>query len=178
MKRIGQILATVLLAPFGIAIGLLVFGVLGLISIPMSIRGHFEHRAWLREMHSEHRTITPSGIAERGQSGTLIVDQPGWGGKAKYCWWTPDDLDSLSPVQITPLADRIESLESMLDADSLPLDRWIYDTYLSRVCGTAYLVTTKRGDLIATQLQTDMVNLKLIETWSAPVTEFGAQNAG
>ena len=169
---------TVLLAPFGIAIGLLVFCALGLISIPMSIRGHFEHRAWLRAMHSEHRTITPSGITDRGQSGTLIVDQPGWGAKAKYCWWTPDDLDSLSPVRITPLADRIESLKFKLDADSLPLDRWIYDTYLSRDSGMAYLVTTKRGDLVATQLQTDMVNLKIIETWSAPVCEFSEQNAG
>lgn len=178
MKRIAQTIVTILLAPFGVALGLLVFGVLGIIAIPLSVRGHFAHRRWLRTMHRSKRTLTPTGIAERGGSGTLIVDQPGWGGKAKYCWWTPDSLDLLTPIPIRPLADRIESLKFQLDADDLSLDRWIYDRYLSRDTGTAYLVTTKRGDLVASQLQADMVNLNVIETWSAPVGEFGAQSAG
>jgi hypothetical protein len=178
MKRIAQTIVTMLLAPFGIAMCLLVFGVLGIIAIPLSVRSHFEHRRWLKQMRRSKRTLTPTEIVERGGSGTLIVDQPGWGGKAKYCWWTPDNIDSLAPLPITPLADRIESLNSRLDADDLPLDRWIYDTYLSPDSGTAYLVTTKRGDLVASQLYADMVNLNLIETWSAPVREFGAQNAG
>ena len=163
MKRIAQTIVTILLAPFVIALGLLVFGVLGILAIPLSVRGHFEHRKWLRKMRSSARMLTPADISERGGAGTLIVDQPGWGGKAKYCWWTPDDIDSLSPVKITPLADRIESLKSKIDDDDLLLDRWIYSEYLSRDTGTAFLVTTQRGDLIASTLQAYLVDLQMVE---------------
>lgn len=162
---------TILLAPFGIALGLLVFGVLGLIAIPLYVRGYFEHRDWLRKMRMSKRILTSTEIKDRGGSGTLIIDQPGWGGKTKYCWWTPDDIATLAPVRITPLTDRIESLKSRIDPDDLAFDRWIYNNYLSRSNGKAYLLTTRRGDLFASQLQTDMVKLTLIETWTAPVAD-------
>jgi len=57
-------------------------------------------------------------------------------------------LESKGPpikVQITSLTDRTESLKSKIDADDLPLDRWIYDNYLSRDNGMTYLVATRRG---------------------------------
>ena len=178
MKHIGKTIVSILLAPFALVLGLLVFGTLGVMCIPMSIRGHFEHKAWLREMRTSNRTITPEQIAKRGGTGTLIVDKPDWGAKASYCWWTPDDLNSLSPVEITRLSERIESLQSKLEPDDLPLDRWIHENYLSHETGLAYLVTTTRGDVLASQMQDNMVNLEVVETWSAPVAEFGAQNAG
>ena len=178
MKRLSKTIVTILMAPYAIVIGILVFGTLGVIAIPLSMRGRIEHRRWLRQMDRSGRTLTPIKIAELGGTGTLIVDQPGWGGKAKYCWWTPDDVESLAPVPITSLTERFESLKSELNADSLPLDRWIYNTYLSRDGGSAYLVATKRGDLVASQLRADLVNLNLVETWSGPVGEFGEQSAG
>ncbi|MGI9467967.1 MAG: hypothetical protein ACR2OA_12670 [Rubripirellula sp.] len=178
MNRFAQTVVTVLLAPFGLALGILVFGTLGIMVIPLSVRGYFEHRQWFQRMRCSGRTLASEEISGRGGSGTLIVDQPGWKGKAKYCWWTPDDVESLTPVPITSLSERFESVKYELNADSLPLDRWIYNTYLSYGDGTAYLVTTKRGDLVASQLQADMIDLQLIETWSAPVGEFGGQNAG
>ena len=178
MKRFAQTIVAILFAPIGIALGILVFGTLGIMAIPLSVRGYFEHRQWLRRMECSGRTLLTDEISKRGGSGTLIVDQPGWGGKAKYCWWTPDDIESLAPVPITSLAERFESLKSELNADSLPFDRWIYNIYLSPDDGTAYLVTSKRGDLVASQLRANMVDLKLVETWSATVGEFSEQNAG
>lgn len=178
MKHIGKTIVTILFAPFALVLGVLVFGTLGLMCIPMSIRGHFEHKAWLREMRTSNRTITPEQIAKRGGTGTLIVDKPDWGAKANYCWWTPDDLHSLSPVEITRLSERIESLQSKLEPDDLPLDRWIHENYLSTETGLAYLVTTEGGDALAGQMQDDMVDLEVVETWSAPVAKFGAQSAG
>lgn len=178
MKLVGQILMTVLVAPFAIAVGLLVFGTLGLASIPMSVRGHFEHRAWLREMYINGRTITPSGIVDHGQSGTVIVDQPGWGGKAKYCWWTPDDVEALAPVDVTPLSDRKDALKFELrgDGTDLPLDSWVYEHYLSDESGTAYLVSTRNGDTLAENLTKKLAGLKIVETWTAPRAEFGSSN--
>ena len=173
MKSVAKTLAAILLAPIGIALGMLVFGTLGIIAIPFSIRGHFEHRKWLHAMRSSGRTRTAAEILAGNESGTLIVDQPGWGGKAKYCWWTPDDIESLAPIEITPLKDRIEAMKSEITFDSLPLDRWIYDRYLSSANGTAYLVAIRRGDNVAALLQADLDDLRLIETWSGPFGEFG-----
>lgn len=84
---------------------------------------------------------------------------------------------ALAPQPVTPLADRIKSLESKLNADELPLDRRIYNTYLDPFSGIGYLITTERGDLLAPQLEADMTRLKLIETWSDPVKKFGVRNA-
>lgn len=174
MNRIVETVKTVLLAPFFIAIGILVFGTLGIIAIPFSIRGGFQHRQWLRKMHATGRTLTPTEIAERGGTGTLIVDQPGWGGRAKYCWWTPDDVASRSPLPLSPLSVRIEEMKTEVSSDALPFDRWVYHEYLATDSGTAFLVTAKHGDRKASMMQTDMINLQLIETWSAPISKFAA----
>ena len=173
MKRVAQIAKALVLAPFGIAIGILVFGVLGIMAIPISISGYFEQRKWLREMRASGRTRTAEELAEGEKSGTLIVDNPGWAGKSKYCWWTPDDIESLAPMSITPFEERMESLKSEFGPDSLPLDRWVYDNYLSDTIGKAYLVAARGGDLVASKLQTQMIDSKLIRTWSGPVSEFG-----
>jgi hypothetical protein len=174
MKQFQRTIVTVLFAPIGIVLFLLVFGVLALIAIPVLIVAQVEHRAWLRKLRNSERLLTPAEIAERGGSGTLIVDQPGWDGQAKYCWWTPDDVGLISPIEITPLVDRVESLQAKINQDDLPLDRWIYNKYLKLDTGTAYLVTTKLGDLVASRLHDGMPNLKRIETWSAPIAEFGS----
>ena len=83
MKRIAQTIVTILFAPFGIAMGILAFRTLGIMALPLSVRGYFEHHEWLEKMACAGRTLEPTEIAERG-GGTLIVDQPGWGGKAKH----------------------------------------------------------------------------------------------
>lgn len=178
MKRIAQTVVAILLAPFVIILGLFVFAVLGIIALPLCVRGHFEHREWLRKMRSSGRTLTTKEIAERGGTGTLIVDNPGWGGNSRYLWWTPDDIESLSPVLIVPMTERIQALKFTIDDDALPFDRWIYNAYLSRDTGTAYLVTSLHGDSVASQMRADMVNLRLVETWSAPIRGFGTQNGG
>ena len=58
--------------------GILAFRTLGIMAIPLSVRGYFEHREWLEKMACAGRTLEPTEIAKRGG------DQPGWGGKAKH----------------------------------------------------------------------------------------------
>ena len=178
MRKTLQILTLIVLSPIWLPLGILVIIVLFVMAIPMSIRGYFEYRGWLRTMRSIGRVRTASEIIEHNESGTLIVDQPGWGGKHKYCWWTPDDVESVAPVDVTPLADRIDALKFEIrgDGTDLPLDSWVFEQYLSDESGTAYLVSTRNGDNIAKNLTKKLSGLKIVETWTAPRTEFGSLN--
>lgn len=173
MRKASQWFIAIILSPIWIPIGLLVFIILIGMTVPFVIRDRFEHRSWLREMRKRDRCRSRSELIEQNESGTLIVDQPRFGGANKYCWWTKDDIGSLAPVKITPLADRIESLKFALrgDGTDLPLDGWIYVRYLADDTGTAFLVADRRGDLIAKQLTTELPHLKIVETWSAPQSE-------
>lgn len=172
MKKVPQTIAFVVLATLALVSALLGLGVLGLLAIPLLVRSRLAHRNWLRCLRSSERIVTPTKVTSHRVSGTLIVDQPDWGGTKKYCWWTPDDIAALSPVETTPLSDRIETLNWKIDRDGLPFDLWFYRKYLHANDGLASLVTTDRGDLVASRLQATKVGLQVIETWSGVVAEF------
>lgn len=167
MKRLQKSILAVLLFSFAIAIGILIFVALGIMAIPLSVQGFFRRRAWLREMRASGRVRSVPEIVQHETAGTLIVDQPSFG-EIKYCWWTPDDIESLAPFEfpIASLRERFDALEGELDLDSLPFDRWVFDRYLNDESGTALLGAVRKGDKVADEIRQQRADLKLIETWS------------
>lgn len=175
MRRFLKFLTFLIGIPFGLLIGTFLAIAAFAIVVPMSIRERFQYRQWVQKMRSKGRVRDASAIVHNNESGTLIVDRPKWGESLKHCWWTPDDVASLAPFDIIPLSDRIDALRFEIQGDGfdLPLDRWIYEHYLSDDSGTAILVSTRNSDKIAECLTRKLPGLKIVETWTAPCSEFG-----
>ena len=135
-----------------------------LIGLPVATFSHLKWKSNLRKQ-ARYRNPKPRSVA----FGTLIVDSPTTSGKNKYCWWTPDDIFSLSPHTVPSIVSREDlDFEPPPDQVQSEFDDWCYVNYLSPVTGSAVLFATWKGCRFAKNLMQNEPELKRVEVWSGP----------
>ena len=169
MRRFFQIAMNIILAPIWILIAGVVLLALLVIYIPVMCSAFVAGRRWRRALRIAGRTQSPYALLRSQVSGTLILDCPSLGWNTTYCWWTPDDIQSLAPISMPTDEDRRNTFKSRDDGKlSHPFDRWVYERYLAQETGTAILLSTRRGDRLATKLHFKFPSHKIIWSWSGP----------
>ena len=169
MRRLFRTAMNLIFAPVSLVIaGLLLLAFL-VIYPPVLCASLLEYRRWYRKLRIAGRTRSPAALLGSNQCGTLIVDNPSLGCNTTYCWWTPDDLESLSPNPIPTDDDRNNTIKSKSDGKlSHPFDRWVYERYLALETGTAILLSTRRGHKIEAKLHSRSPTYKVVTSWSGP----------
>lgn len=169
MMRILRFMISVMLLPFAIIIGLVVAIVLGgmiALHLPSML---LENHRWRRKLSLANRLNQTKSFRDQLATGTLIIDSPTLGRGLLQCWWTADDIPSLSPMPEPTDADRYELLRSNPDALPLAWDRWIANTYLDRGGGKGILIATRYGDRIAERITAQSSAIHVVRSWSAHV---------
>lgn len=120
---------------------------------------------WKRFLKSRGRLLSLQAFDSQSRSGTLIVNQPdaGWG--KLECWWTPDLVLETCPAPMPTWEERREFMEGTDESmPAHPFDEWCWWQYISPDTGTAILLATRRGDVIARRLQLRSPNLRIAQT--------------
>ncbi len=168
MKILRRI-RSLLLLPIAIVIGLPVAIIL-VAMIACHLPSMFlENHRWRQKLALAGRLNRTKAFRDRLTTGTLIVDSPSLGWGLLQCWWTADDVPSLSPMPEPTDADREKYMRSDSNSLCLPWDRWIAKTYLERDVGKAILIATRRGDRIAKLITAKSSAIHAVRSWSAPV---------
>jgi|688.fasta_scaffold1069776_1 hypothetical protein len=169
MTKVLRLIRSLLLLPVAVVIGLPVAVFLGAV-IAWHLPSEFlENHRWRQKLALAGRLNRSKTFRDRLTTGTLIVDSPtlGWG--LLHCWWTADDIPSLSPIPEPTDGDREKHMRSDSHSLCLPWDRWIAKTYLDRDDGKAILIATRRGDRIAELITAKSSAIHAVRSWSAPV---------
>ena len=138
---------------FFILIGI---GIIVVIAMPGAIA---RNREWVDSLRRQGRIGEPDPNSGRYRTGTLIVDSFTPGKGVLRCWWTPDDIRAISPVEV-PRHERFEDrLDEVMrnhptDPKSL-FDVWVFHRYMHPENGTAILLATKKGDRCADRLRSE-----------------------
>ncbi len=169
MMKVLRLIRSLLVLPFAIVIGLPVAVILG-VMIAFQLPSMFiENYRWRQRLSLAGRLNRTKAFRDSLANGSLIVDSPtlGWG--LLQCWWTTDDVPSLSPMPEPTDADREKHMRSDSNTLCLPWDRWIANTYLDRDNGKAILIATRRDDRIAELITAKASTIHIVRSWSAPV---------
>jgi len=155
---------------FMIFVILIGIGIIVVIAMPGAIA---RNREWVDSLRRQGRIGEPDPKSARYRSGTLIVDSFTPAKGVLRCWWTPDAIRAISPVEVLGY-ERFEDLvdEVMRNHPTItisPFDLWAYDRYLHPETGTAILLATKKGDRVAERLRRENPGLDMVVTWSALV---------
>lgn len=127
------------------------------------------HHQWRSKLRRQGRYRNRKmNLTETLGGGTLLVDSPTLGWNVKYCWWTPDDLRSLSPYVLPTDVDRENHIHAQTDKLQLDFDEWCFEKYLSVDTGSAILLATRKGDKFAEKLMQNAPDVACVYTWSAP----------
>ena len=169
IRRLFQTAINIILLPISLVIaGFLLLAFL-VIYPPVLCASLLGYRRWYRTLRIAGRTQSPSALLRSHQCGTLIVNYPSLGWNTSHCWWTPDEVESLSPIPIPTDDDRNNRIKSKNDGKlSHPFDRWGYERYLALETGTAILLSTRRGHKIAAKLHSQSPTYKVVTSWSGP----------
>ncbi len=132
-------------------------------------RGIYDNYCWRRRLKRAGRYKGSLVHFESIRTGTLIVDSPALGWNVSQCWWTPLDLPSISPEPVPTDEDRDCFLRNNPRELEMPFDRWVYKTFLDSDSGTAILLCTRGGDLLAERIQRT-ANISVVKCWSGPIT--------
>lgn len=130
--------------------------------------GALLHHRWKSNLRRQGRYRNKKLNLSELTGGTLIVDAPALGWNVLYCWWTPDDLPTLTPFTIPSTAERKNHVHGTPDKLQMDFDEWCYENYLSVDTGSAILLATRRGDHFSQKLIQDAPNIGCVETWSGP----------
>ena len=174
LKRVGF----VLLIPFFIIVFIATMIGLAFIVVVQTPAMIGSHYRWKTQLRSQHRFKPRKSKRPSVTTGTLIVDSPTIGWNTRHCWWSPDDILELAPHPIPTSTDRNSHIHETTDKLHLDFDEWCFEKYLSPDTGTAILLTTRNGIDYANRIREQNPKLKIIESWSGPVSEFHFKNAG
>lgn len=171
MMAMLNVVRTLILLPFAIAIGALVFLFIAIVILVYMPRTIWLNSLWRSKLRRDGRYKCPEIQPGSIESGTLIVDSPtvGWG--ITQCWWTPDNVRDISPEPIPTEEERDRHLRTNPDRLELPFDRWVSTKYLDANAGTAILLGYRRGDALVRQI-TRRIDIPVVRSWSGPIAQF------
>ncbi len=162
IKTTGLVLITIVLFPFAMVVA---FPILAW-HLPQWLWYNYK---WKSLLVQQGRFRNPQIAVAELRSGTLIVDSPtlGWG--LLRCWWTPDELRTITPHAIPSDNDRQQHIEAEPERLELPFDRWVHSQYLDSDTGSAILLATRRGNQFAARCTKLNPALDIVNTWSGSV---------
>ncbi|MFK7822317.1 MAG: hypothetical protein AB8G99_26725 [Planctomycetaceae bacterium] len=173
---LGRCLYTIVIAPFVIVVAIPALALALMFFASLLPRWLWSNHKWKRALARNGRFRNPKVIVAKLDTGTLIVDSPtlGWG--LKQCWWTPDEIRTITPHPVPTEATREAHYETEPETPGLPFDRWVHSHYLDTDGGSAILLSFRRGDRFAAKCKRRNPALDIVSTWSGPVREPSASS--
>jgi hypothetical protein len=95
--------------------------------------------------------------------GTLIIDNPSFGGGYTHAWWTPAKIMEIAPA-ISPTHEQYK--EAVGEMRCLDWDRWHWDNYVSPENGSAYLLRVWNGASVENRLKRRFPDMDVVYTWT------------
>jgi hypothetical protein len=174
LKAALTTIGSILFLPFAVFIVVAVVLFLIVTFFALTPRTAWDNYKWRARFKRLGRYKNPDVHPHLLSGGTLIVHSPARGWALTQCWWTPDDIASISPVSIPNDDDRGAHARSNTDKLEMPFDAWVYQRYLNTDDGSPTLLAYRRGDRYPQRLLTLKPNFGCVESWSAPVPRCSA----